>query len=99
MNLGVSGMFLNPAGKTDCASTRLPGLVAKIQFFLPESNLQTSRWMQSVFSQEDLKTLQTDLGSLALSCRGNVMEQPYGGCLDFPWECGRILWAQGATEK
>ena len=38
---------------------------------------------------------QTDLGSLALSCRGNVMEQTFGVCFDVPWECGSPPWEQG----
>ena len=54
-----------------------------------------SRWAPRVFSPQDPSTVQTDLGSRALSCRANVTEQPCGGCLDVPWECGSPPWAQG----
>ena len=37
--------------------------------------------------------LQTDLTSLELSYRENVMEQMFGGCFDFPCECGTSLWS------
>ena len=54
-------------------------------------------------SPQDPRTFQTDLCSLALFCRGNMMEQPFGGCFDFPWGYGSPPWAQDlraiATEK
>ena len=48
-----------------------------------------------MISPQDPRTFQTDLGALAPSCRGNMIEQLFGGCFDFPWE-GRIPpWVQG----
>ena len=61
--------------------------------FLPLGPVST--WTHRVFSPQDSRTSQTDLGSLALSCRGNVTEQMFGVCFDIPWECGSPPWEQG----
>ena len=47
-----------------------------------------SRWAPRLFCPQEPSTVQTGLSSRARSCRANVMEQPRGGCLDVPWECG-----------
>lgn len=39
--------------------------------------------------------LQTDLGPLDLSNRGNVMEQTFGCCFDSACECGTCLYGHG----
>ena len=46
-------------------------------------------------SPQDPRMFQTDLGSLDLSCRGNMMEQMFGCCFDFPCECGTPPYGQG----
>ena len=53
-----------------------------------------SKCYPRVFSPQDLSMLQTDLGSLGLSYRGNVMERLCGSCFDIPWECGSSPWVQ-----
>ena len=61
--------------------------------FLPLG--QVSTWTHRVFSPQDPRMSQTDLGLLAFSCRGNVMEQTFGVCFDIPWGCGSPPWEQG----
>ena len=53
------------------------------------------RWMPRVFCTQELSTVQIGLGSRALSCRANMTEEPCGGWLDVPWECGSPPWVQG----
>ena len=43
-----------------------------------------------MISPQDPRTFQTDLGSLAPSCRGNMIEQLFGGCFDFPGRVGSL---------
>ena len=43
-----------------------------------------------MISPQDPRTFHTDLGSLAPSCRGNMREQLFGGCFDFPGRVGSL---------